>query len=271
MKIDGKLLFCNCLGIFQGGGVKAIAYAGAYDEARKAGIGFSHVAGTSAGAIFAALIAAGASPEKILEIAHSQDLKKIPVPHIKETCNQYVVLFSAILIIVSIAYLIANGHTWFWTIFIIAIILTVYSEWLVLGRNAIKSIRTFFGYNDSAIIAETIDHWLHEVMGKRDDEVITFNTLPLDLTIYSCDVSQKKVFRWSKHDSTIANIRVADAVAASCSIPIYFSPTKLNNNYHVDGGLLINRPNKIHDSLPNYYQALSFRFLLKNTDATDQL
>lgn len=264
MNIDSRLLFCNCLGVFQGGGVKAIAYAGAFEEAKKAGIGFSHVAGTSAGAIFAALIAAGASPEKILEIARSEEIKKIPVAHIKESCSLYLIWVSIVCIIVAIAYWIANGHSWFWCIFVIALLIAVHSKILVQVRNFYLCCKRRFGYHDSSMIAETVDNWLHEVMGKGKEEVITFDMLPIDLTIFSCNVNQKRVFRWSKHDPSVAKLRVADAVAASCSIPIYFSPTKINNDFHVDGGLLINRPNRIHSSLPNYYQALSFQ--LKTID-----
>ena len=52
--------YSDCIGVFQGGGCRAAAFAGAYDAAFKLGVRFSEVAGTSAGAIVAALLAAGA-------------------------------------------------------------------------------------------------------------------------------------------------------------------------------------------------------------------
>ena len=55
--------FTNVLGVFQGGGVRGAALAGAYAEAHARGVRFSAVAGTSAGSIVAALIAAGAPPK----------------------------------------------------------------------------------------------------------------------------------------------------------------------------------------------------------------
>ena len=60
--------FDNCKAVFQGGGCKAIAYIGAYEEAYARGVFFSELAGTSAGAIIAAFIAAGATPKKLIEI-----------------------------------------------------------------------------------------------------------------------------------------------------------------------------------------------------------
>lgn len=60
--------FTNCIAVFQGGGCKAIAYIGAYEKAYQEGVFFSELAGTSAGAVIAALIAAGASPEYMKKI-----------------------------------------------------------------------------------------------------------------------------------------------------------------------------------------------------------
>src|SRR5947208_12131217 len=49
--------------VFQGGGVKGIAYVGVLDALERAGVlsTVTHVAGTSAGAITAALVACGAT------------------------------------------------------------------------------------------------------------------------------------------------------------------------------------------------------------------
>jgi predicted acylesterase/phospholipase RssA len=57
--------FTNCVAAFEGGGVRGAAYAGAYKAAFDAGIRFSRVAGSSAGSIAAAFIAAGGTPDVI--------------------------------------------------------------------------------------------------------------------------------------------------------------------------------------------------------------
>jgi predicted acylesterase/phospholipase RssA len=59
--MDKTSFFKSCLGVFQGGGCRAAAFAGAYEEAIRRGVSFTEVAGTSAGSIVAALIGAGAT------------------------------------------------------------------------------------------------------------------------------------------------------------------------------------------------------------------
>ncbi|WP_409346425.1 patatin-like phospholipase family protein [Paenibacillus sp. MBLB4367] len=54
--------------VFEGGGVKAIGLAGAVHEAQRRGVQFGRVAGTSSGAIIAAMLAAGYSGAEMREI-----------------------------------------------------------------------------------------------------------------------------------------------------------------------------------------------------------
>lgn len=65
--------FTTCKGVFQGGGCKGFAYVGAYKAAVEAGVVFTEVCGTSAGSIFAAFIAAGATPEQMRAIVDRMD------------------------------------------------------------------------------------------------------------------------------------------------------------------------------------------------------
>lgn len=55
-------------GVFSGGGVKGLAFVGAYEVLEEHGFKFSQVAGTSAGAIIASFIAAGYRSGEIYEI-----------------------------------------------------------------------------------------------------------------------------------------------------------------------------------------------------------
>ncbi|WP_257348044.1 patatin-like phospholipase family protein [Pseudalkalibacillus decolorationis] len=78
-------------GVFSGGGVKAIAFVGALQVAEAQGMCFKRTAGTSAGAIFAALISAGYNSTDIKQLIHDVDLKEfldprrlsIPFPYMK--------------------------------------------------------------------------------------------------------------------------------------------------------------------------------------------
>src|SRR4051812_4168463 len=63
-------------GVFEGGGAKGVAYSGALLAMKEKRCWFSGVAGASAGAITAALVAAGMSPEE-LEDATDRALKLV--------------------------------------------------------------------------------------------------------------------------------------------------------------------------------------------------
>lgn len=55
-------------GVFSGGGIKAFAFLGALDVIEKKGIKFKRLAGTSAGALLAALVMAGYRYEELVQI-----------------------------------------------------------------------------------------------------------------------------------------------------------------------------------------------------------
>ncbi|MBP2240842.1 NTE family protein [Cytobacillus eiseniae] len=62
-------------GVFSGGGIKGFALIGAYSEIEKRGFRFKRVAGTSAGSIIAALIAAKYTSEEIYQLMDELDLE----------------------------------------------------------------------------------------------------------------------------------------------------------------------------------------------------
>ncbi|PYZ98595.1 hypothetical protein CR205_08435 [Alteribacter lacisalsi] len=71
MKVDG---------IFAGGGVRGLAFAGALNVLEKKGIEFERVAGTSAGAVTAAFISAGFTGGEIYDLLSEMDLKQLLDP-----------------------------------------------------------------------------------------------------------------------------------------------------------------------------------------------
>jgi NTE family protein len=70
----------NIDGVFSGGGIKGFALAGAYEELEQRGFKFVRVAGTSAGSIFAAFVAAGYTSKEIYELLDELDLTKFLDP-----------------------------------------------------------------------------------------------------------------------------------------------------------------------------------------------
>lgn len=260
--IDCRTLLANCLGVFQGGGCRGVAYVGAFKEAQKAGIGFSEVAGTSAGSIFAALIAAGGTPEQLEEIVKSGELPKIPVP-VEE-----------------------SGYAHWLPLLFIRI-----TKFLIKFRNLLKSkenkkfekilsdpsiqhpkrtIRALwnrYGVYNSDNLISTMERWLKIITGK---DSVTFAQLKLPLYVFASDIYNHRYYMWSKN--TTPDYPVAKAVAASCSIPFYFTPIigdQDKRQIFVDGGLLINRPDYAFDKKPNYFQILSFKLEAKEKEIKD--
>lgn len=64
-------------GVFSGGGIKGFALIGACEEIENKGLRFARVAGTSAGSIVAALIAAGYTSKEIYQLLDELDLSKL--------------------------------------------------------------------------------------------------------------------------------------------------------------------------------------------------
>ncbi|WP_243290216.1 patatin-like phospholipase family protein [Bacillus sp. FJAT-47783] len=62
-------------GVFSGGGIKGFALIGSYQVIEESGYQFVRVAGTSAGSILAAFIAAGYKSDEVLEMMEDVDLK----------------------------------------------------------------------------------------------------------------------------------------------------------------------------------------------------
>lgn len=64
-------------GVFSGGGIKGFALVGACEEIEKRGFHFVRLAGTSAGSIVAALVAAGYTSKEIYQLLDELDLTKL--------------------------------------------------------------------------------------------------------------------------------------------------------------------------------------------------
>ncbi|MBT2574458.1 patatin-like phospholipase family protein [Bacillus sp. ISL-51] len=64
-------------GVFSGGGIKGVALAGAYEALEEQGFRFERLAGTSAGAIIAAFIAAGCTSREIHTIIDEVEEKQL--------------------------------------------------------------------------------------------------------------------------------------------------------------------------------------------------
>ena len=200
--------FISCKGVFQGGGCRGVALAGAVSEAFKRGVRFSEVAGTSAGSIVAVLLGAGASPEQLEEIILELDYKQFMQPPRKSdfsrTVGTSITGFLAGFKDIRIREFLSVGG--------------VYSSWKI-----------------ESWVEEKLKQILPEVSGK-----VCFKHLPTPTHVVASSLVEKKPKVWNS--ITTPDESVAFAVRASCSIPIFFQPVEQGETYFVDGGVLSNLP-----------------------------
>lgn len=211
--------FVGARGVFQGGGCRAAAYAGAYDAATKCGVRFSEVAGTSAGAIVAALIGAGADPLYIRKQIGSLDFTRF-----LDGPESGSIATSA-----------------FGRVFELPLVRWVVSKSL-LARAAI-----YGGAYSSIGLQSWIDELLAELLPNASRPV-QFKDLIIPTSVVSTDLGSGRAKVWGTEETP--NESVALAVRASCSIPGFFQPVTIGATRHVDGGLLSNLPAFIFSKVP---------------------
>ncbi len=185
----------------KGGGVRGTAFVGALKELDKAGIftGIERVAGTSAGAMLAAMIGAGYQVEQIDRLMQSMDFKKF-----EEEFNPLRVV-------------------------------THYG--LYSGDYILDFTKSFLENSPHGLVADTTFAELKAAGGK-------------DLYVFAADLNKFSVAEFSA-DST-PNVKVAEAVRASMSIPFFFKAwqfpdKKPNDHIYVDGGTIFNYPLSFFD------------------------
>lgn len=222
MSIKKTNHFQNCLGVFQGGGCKAIAFAGAYEEAVKRGVFFSEVAGTSAGAIVAVFVGAGATPAQLNKIIEEMNFRKFmskPKPFLRTNSPRY-----------KLALMRMIPHKKF--------------------RNYVRH----FGLYNADYIADWVNKELAILLG-IEGRPILFSDLPIPTSVVSTDLNTLSVKLWSKDHSP--EQEVGKAVQTSCSIPFYFQPFE---NRYVDGGMVSNLPSYLMKPKSIFNKVLAFGF-----------
>lgn len=205
--------------VLQGGGVKGIALAGAVIEFLRE-YRFHRVAGTSAGAILASLVAAGFTADEVQDVMAELRYDKVP------DSRPNLPLISP-----AVAFLARNGlfrgdyvHDW------------------LRSQLANKGVRTF---GDLPLRDSEADPELSGDRGYR-------------LVVTATDVTRGRALRlpWDYREGYGLDPDeqpVADAVRMSLSIPLFFTPrelvdqrTKVRSRI-VDGGVLSNFPVQMFD------------------------
>jgi NTE family protein len=203
--------------VFEGGGVKGIGLAGAYSALCERGVGPKRVAGTSAGAITAALVAAGYSAEELDEI-----LLEVPFARFKDTAWEDRIPIVGHPLSVLLQRGIYEGG--------------FFREWM-RGLLAAKGVRTF---------GQLADPEATELKERYRLKVIVSDVTHRRLLVLPDDAASLGI----EPD----DLEVAYAVRMSMSIPIFFEPVMHRNprtgldHLIVDGGMLSNFPVWLFDA-----------------------
>jgi NTE family protein len=198
--------------VFEGGGVKGIGFVGALSVGEEKGYTWADTAGTSAGAILAALVAAGYTSQELRKIMTELDYKKFIDP----------TFFSRLALPGKVISVLATKGIykgdWF-------------EDWLS-QLLAAKGVRTFGNLVDK--------EWAESLQYRYK------------LRVIASDISNGRLLELPQgiKDYGILpdDLNVAAAVRMSMSIPFFFKPAKIKdmkNNLDcciVDGGLLSNFP-----------------------------
>jgi NTE family protein len=221
--------------VCEGGGVKGIGLAGAYAVLEERGYKPQNVAGTSAGAITAALIAAGYSSAEIKEIVFGLDFRSFEdkswedkIPGIGMGLS---ILFERG---------IYEGQR--------------FMDWMT-GLLAAKNIHTF---------GDLKTKWADDPQYAYRLQVIASDLSARKLLVLPRDAGDLGL----EPDE----LGVAEAVRMSMSIPIFFEPVQIENKLTyqqhvvVDGGMLSNFPVWLFDSAEGVPDWPTFGLLLVEPD-----
>lgn len=200
--------------VMEGGGIRGIAYGGALAELEKQGVlsGLQRVGGTSAGAIQAALLAVGYSPQEIIDVVNHTPIQRL---------NDGRLLF------LGGGTRLVKQYGWY------------RGDELARYLNHLVARKT---QHPNLTLGQ-----LHTLARQQPTRYRDLYTTGTNLT-----TQRTQVFSYETHP----DLRVADAVRISMSIPLYFRAVLLDEQGHmvrrpakgqevnvlVDGGLLANYP-----------------------------
>lgn len=213
-----KKLTCDL--VCEGGGVKGIGLAGAFETLEQAGYAPGHAAGTSAGAITAALIAAGYSAADLKDVVFNMDFTQFED---KTWQDKFPGAFGKGLSIVMETGIYRGD---------------AFLEW-IRAKLAAKNVHAFGDLrtdSDDPRYAYKLQVIVSDVSARQ------LLVLPRDAAVLGLDPDK---------------LEVALAVRMSMSIPIFFEPIRIENeqtnHVHVlvDGGMLSNFPVWLFDTDPD--------------------
>jgi NTE family protein len=263
----------RCFCIFEGGGAKGIAHVGALAALEESGLELCGFAGTSAGAVIAALAAVGyRSSDLVSEAGTILDRIDLDQSNIwggepawpagrpsrlfgrfgwtlivlARNRGGLLLLGLAALIVMAPALLVTLGVLApGWAIPAVAASLVVLFLLASLVASGLASLATFERCLNQLLrlrLASRLDRaTAHQA---RSPEPVTFRDLERagcpPLRVVAADISTRELKLFSY--ATTPREGVASAVAASVCLPVVFRPWRILRSLHLDGGLVSNLP-----------------------------
>jgi NTE family protein len=235
--------------LFQGGGVKGIAYAGVLAEVPR-DYQIEAVAGTSAGAIAAAFVALGYPADELRELLSEERLFGLLSQTERDRTQRIEQAGTDILQILNAAG--AEPKLSIWQLVKLA----------SKHKRVIKDLAAVWrerGLHSTSDLRDWLDSHLRIREGDRKGQRAYFEDIVVDdLKIVVADVTNRqfKVFERRRHVGSL----IADAVHASISIPVFFMPflAAAGTESFVDGGILSNYPSFLFAQ--SEYKTIGFRF-----------
>jgi NTE family protein len=223
--------------VFEGGGVKGIALVGAFSVLEEEGYEPQNMAGASAGAIVAALIAAGYGSSELKKIIAELDYNRFK----DEALEDRFPLGAALSILKDLG--IYEGED--------------FVEWMS-GLLEAKKVRTF----GDLVRREDI-----ELRYRYKLQVIASDVTDRRLLVLPRDAPKLGI-------QDPDDIEVALAVRMSMSIPIFFEPVRFTNretdreHLIVDGGMLSNFPVWLFDAETPQWPTFGLKLVQKDPKAS---
>jgi NTE family protein len=206
--------------VLEGGGVKGIALAGAISVLEERGYGFRRIAGTSAGAIVGALVAAGMRAGDLTDVMRTVDYRRFRDGDVLDHLGPFGRAMSVLI-----------------------------DEGIYRGEY----LRRWLGELLSGLGVRTFADLVVEDRGGSFPREQAYR-----LVVMASDVSQGRLRRlpWDyreRYGIDPFEVPVEDAVRASMSIPFFYEPVRLHDrisgetSWLVDGGMLSNFPVEVFD------------------------
>ena len=194
--------------VLSGGGAKGMAHIGVLKALEEKGIPIDFIAGTSMGAIVGGLYAAGYSPEEMETLFSSSEFENMLTGEMED---KYYYFFKK------------QETNSAWVQFKFDLDSAVFSPYLSLN----------------IVTPYQMDFKFMEIFSKSDYiSKNNFDSLFIPFRCVATDVTNSK-------EMVLSSGSLKDAVRASMTYPIYFSPIRINGNLMYDGGILNNFPTDV--------------------------